>query len=730
MRPESTNPRLRTRLLYKHSGSLNACALSPDASLAVLGGDQPPDFPFGGGRPVHVLTQRTSSVIESMFISDAAGGARDASAAAPSKDAAPAEGAARPAGFRSRAAAPAPAPAPDARAKRGRVERGVGYDPHSADVWGASVSGDARTAATCDLGGIVHVWETQTAKQRNTFSLETRGADPVSVTLSEDAKALLATDGSALSLWDVQRGVSVALARTPEPRIKKRLVACALVGRCAAGAGEDGRVFLWDTREAKVKTVLEYHNGCVNGVAMAARNERCLVSAGSDRLVCVWDTRKPARPVARLRGHLAAVSACAVDAGGSRLVSAACDRTVRVWRGAECEAELTGHRGAVECCAISADGNTILSVGKDGKAQLHAFERTRVKAESEEEREVLPGAEGALPKATDESAPMEGCTVPPEGSKKQSKIVLRSVPEAPKAPPPPPVAPHASAAVGNTTSIRNNGSGGVAGSASESAVRSVDAMDPPSVAVAPAASVPYTNGRATQKKSFTPPSKKAAAAAMAGYAPPSDVPDPTFAPLPPPVAPPMAPPTAITSVKGASTTTTIGSSEPPSRDPAVISLAPAVFHTALVSRGLGRGDGLVHSDAVEEIGSLFENDVGILNALGEYAIAEKLVLLDQSSDYRIREPEFVECVRAVRRGLDDFQLRIWRDAFCRRAGGDEGLITLPQARQMVLASVSLVGTSVTLDTVKAALDEVALPTRRLGLNEWLMAMQRLMLSPS
>lgn len=708
MAPEKLSAtRLQTRVLYEHGGSLNACVLAPEAGLAVLGGDQLPDFPFGGGRPVHVLTQKTDRVLQGGCFDGPvgkgqAGGGGAAAAALDARGFG--------SGFKGAGAG---------TQKVGHVEGGVCYGSHSADVWGASISGDGRIAATCDLGGIVHLWETDSAKQRNTFSLSTRGADPVSVALSDDATSLLATDGSSLCLWDVRRGGNVSLARTPEPRIKKRLVACSLVGHCAAAAGEDGRVFLWDKREADVKTILEYHNGCVNGVSIAARNETCIVSAGSDRLVCVWDTRKPARPLSKLSGHASAVSACAVDAGGQRLVSAACDRTVRVWRDAQVEAEVSEHGGAVECCSISADGSTVLSVGKDGKALIHVLDSVRIKSEVEVEPAIVCAQDAKTPI---DPVPMEGCT-----GAEASVQETEADPMGPQRDRPNPAHRRDASPQEERTSSHRRSSEQVGKDGSERGVRK-DSELGSCTNETKARSAAHTSefGQSPKKGSFTPPSKKAAAAAVAASPSPA-APVGAVASLSPNADQEVSNPVATIAAAGGSMATTVDSSDAP-RDPHSIALAPAVFHQALISRGLKRGDGLIHSDAVEEIGSLFNDDVGILNALGEYAIAEELVSLDQSSDYRIREAEFMQCVRCVRRGLDAFQVRIWRDAFCRRAGGDDGLITLPQARQMVKAIAPSLGNPVTTDDVKTALDSVALPTRRLGINEWLAAVQKLTLT--
>src|SRR5260370_1059080 len=89
--------------------------------------------------------------------------------------------------------------------------------------------------------------------------------------------------------------------------------------------------------------VLKGHKAPVNGVAVTPDGTRA-VSAADDKTLRVWDLAT-GESVATLEGHTSPVRGVAVTPDGTRAVSAAMDRTLRVWDLATCKsvATLEGH---------------------------------------------------------------------------------------------------------------------------------------------------------------------------------------------------------------------------------------------------------------------------------------------------------------------------------------------------------------------------------------------------
>ena len=95
------------------------------------------------------------------------------------------------------------------------------------------------------------------------------------------------------------------------------------------------------------------------------------VSAARDRTLRVWDV--PARVLACvLTGHLDEVTSVAISAAGTRAASGSDDATVRVWNVSTgvLERTLEGHTAGVDAVALSADGCYVLSGSSDRTVKL------------------------------------------------------------------------------------------------------------------------------------------------------------------------------------------------------------------------------------------------------------------------------------------------------------------------------------------------------------------------
>jgi WD repeat-containing protein 48 len=114
-----------------------------------------------------------------------------------------------------------------------------------------------------------------------------------------------------------------------------------------ASAGLGGEVYLWDASVARVTSSLAAApsappplppaaaagaRASVYALAMASAAAPPLLAAGgAEHTVRLWDARTPGAPIAALRGHTDTVRALALDATGTRCLSAGADRVLRLW---------------------------------------------------------------------------------------------------------------------------------------------------------------------------------------------------------------------------------------------------------------------------------------------------------------------------------------------------------------------------------------------------------------
>ncbi|MEU4694010.1 hypothetical protein [Actinoplanes sp. NPDC023714] len=94
-----------------------------------------------------------------------------------------------------------------------------------------------------------------------------------------------------------------------------------------SGAGDDGRLRLWDLTTGELLTEpLAGHDGELTAVAAIVHEERLVVvSGGEDGTLRIWDQGRGTR----LTGHTGRITAVALD--GTQVVSASDDGTLRVW---------------------------------------------------------------------------------------------------------------------------------------------------------------------------------------------------------------------------------------------------------------------------------------------------------------------------------------------------------------------------------------------------------------
>jgi WD40 repeat protein len=264
--------------------------------------------------------------------------------------------------------------------EQGRLVSRFGGHGEKSDVLAVAFGGDGVTAVTAagPDDDSLRVWELATGHERTQLSGD---IGLLFRAISEDGAVALAQELSAhgrsrgFSLWRLAEGRRALAVQAPDQSLA---LALSPDGATVLSGGEDGSLTLWkaDTGQ-KVRTFVAHGPGTTVRAVAFARNGRLLVTSGDGpgatgsapaRAVVIWDPETgvsfrtirnathfaladdgrtlavagdatsirvidaiTARELARLDGHDGGVTALAFAPGGTRLVSAGQDRSVRVW---------------------------------------------------------------------------------------------------------------------------------------------------------------------------------------------------------------------------------------------------------------------------------------------------------------------------------------------------------------------------------------------------------------
>jgi WD40 repeat protein/tetratricopeptide (TPR) repeat protein len=133
-------------------------------------------------------------------------------------------------------------------------------------------------------------------------------------------------------------------------------------GKRVITGSEDRAARVWDAETGAVIAELKGHDGAVTAVALTPDGR--VVTASEDDTARIWEASSGS-PLAELKGHAAGVTALAVMPDG-RIVTGSDDRTARIWTASGAmAAEFKGHDGAITALAVMADGLRLVTAAKD-----------------------------------------------------------------------------------------------------------------------------------------------------------------------------------------------------------------------------------------------------------------------------------------------------------------------------------------------------------------------------
>ena len=252
------------------------------------------------------------------------------------------------------------------------------YKANAASVVGASLSADGQwllgQPAAALIGGRPLLWSVATKTLLDAPWLD----GVIASAFAHDAPRLAAVKAQGnVVVWD-SSGLS-----SNTPKVMAELASVAGHAPAQLAISPDGRwlamaegkqVSLLDTAAPNAKPrALAGHSGDVRALAFS-RDSLHLVSAAADRSARVWSVLGQAGPTVLSGGHTAALTDAAFSPDGKLVATTSSDASVRLWDRASGKnvAALIRHGQAVNAVAFGTKDQGILTVSDDGTAKLGA----------------------------------------------------------------------------------------------------------------------------------------------------------------------------------------------------------------------------------------------------------------------------------------------------------------------------------------------------------------------
>jgi WD40 repeat protein len=244
-----------------------------------------------------------------------------------------------------------------------------------------ALSSDGKRAITTHYDTIASIWDTDTGKVVRSFSnrdFEIKQSMPT-VALSRDGKfALTSAFDLTADLWDTATGNKVQRFPGRSEAAAQKPVQLLVDGHApihSLGLSEDGQTLLagyawgaavWDLGQAKRLHVLR-HQGNVEAAALSGDGKLVLTCA--DRKATLWDAAT-GNKLRDLAGHTDSVRGVALDAKGTRALTASQDQTAILWDTATGKKIQTFKSGDILLRVALHDDVTVLTGSLRGQAAL------------------------------------------------------------------------------------------------------------------------------------------------------------------------------------------------------------------------------------------------------------------------------------------------------------------------------------------------------------------------
>ena len=280
---------------------------------------------------------------------------------------------------------------------------------HRAPLTTIAISSDMSRIVSGDLAGWLHVWDVASGQSRSTFA---HRDGVMRAAFSRDGSAVISGgQDNRVRIEDAATGVETAVLK------EDGVVFAAAMspdGRSVVAGGPNGTVRIWDVASRVELAALRGHRDDVIDAGFSPTGDR-VISGGEDGTVRVWRSpdQRVLPAVAQVYGSASSsdgsrlvtwggggvevrdassgalvtrlgtghgtATAADISPDGQRVIAAADDHAVRVWRatGGRPVTTLRGHRQQVNGAAFSPDGSRAVTAGEDHRVIVWSLAERR-----------------------------------------------------------------------------------------------------------------------------------------------------------------------------------------------------------------------------------------------------------------------------------------------------------------------------------------------------------------
>lgn len=250
-------------------------------------------------------------------------------------------------------------------------------------------SKDGKKIVSASLDNTARIWDIETGTCLQVLKGHTQWVESV-VFSPNGQEVVTASRDKTIRMWDIESGKCVKTFRGHLNWV--RSVSYSPEGRRIASGSFDETIRVWDTGTGDCLKVIKGHEGPVHCVVFTKDGKR-IASSSRDNSIRLWEWES-GKCLKIMKGHTNWIESIAFSPDDTQIVSGSDDNTIRIWNAvpadsvatslgnwfkeagslfkasADCIKVLQGHENKVNSVCFSPDGSKILSASCDKSIKI------------------------------------------------------------------------------------------------------------------------------------------------------------------------------------------------------------------------------------------------------------------------------------------------------------------------------------------------------------------------